>query len=83
MTYKIISKNENQNTISVVINEIEHTVLVVCDDSELQSAVTDFVSSIENPKTFNLAPQVDLNAIVQSQATIIESLKARLDAANL
>ena len=83
MTYKIISTNGNQTQITVEIDSVEYTNLIVCSEGELDEAVATFVDSIKNPRTFELVETVDLNALVQSQAAIIESLKARLDAANL
>jgi hypothetical protein len=83
MTYKIISTNGNQTQVSIQIDEVEYTNLIVCNEGELDDAVATFVDSIKNPRTFEIVQSVDLNALVQSQAVLIESLKARLDAANL
>jgi hypothetical protein len=73
MTYKIISTNGNQTQISVELDEVEYTSLIVCNQDELDAAVAVFVDSIKNPKTFEPVPAVDVN-------TLIQELKAEFDA---
>jgi len=80
MTYQIISTNGNQTQISVEIDSVKYTNLIVCNDGELDDAVATFVDSIKNPRTFEPVETVDLNALVQSQAATINALTARITA---
>jgi hypothetical protein len=80
MTYKIISTNEKQTQISVELDGVEYTSLIVCNQGELDSAVAVFVDSIKNPKTFEPVPVVDVNTLIQEQQALITSLTARIAA---
>jgi len=80
MTYTIISTNGNQTQISVEIDDVEYTSLIVCNEGELDSSVDAFVNSIKNPKIFEPMQTVDLSALVQTQAETIASLVARIAA---
>jgi uncharacterized coiled-coil protein SlyX len=80
MTYKIISTNGNQTEISTEINGIEYSTLVVCNEGELDSVVSEFISSITNPKTFQQVESVDLNTLVQEQQNTINKLQSQIEA---
>jgi hypothetical protein len=79
MDYKIISTNGNQTEISVDIDGIEYTSLIVCNDGELDAAVAEFVDSIKNPKTFIQTESVDLHTLVQEQQSTINKLQSQIE----
>ena len=80
MTYTILFTNENQTQISVEVDDVEYTSLIVCNEGELDAAVAVFVDSIKNPKIFEPVPDVDINALIKEQQALITSLTARIAA---
>lgn len=78
MTYKIISTNGNQTEISVDIDGVEYTSLVICNEGELDSAVAEFIDSIKNPRTFKQVEAVDTNALIQELNAKVTALEEQV-----
>lgn len=49
MEYTILETTENKTLISVIINNVVHQTLIICNDGELDSMVQLFVNSVINP----------------------------------
>ena len=65
--------------------EIEFNVVCASNDSEIENLVLNHLNFLDNPPVFQQQKQVslDMTTLFEEQQAIIESLKARLDAANL
>ncbi len=70
--------------ITTTHNDAEITFNVVCvnDESEVPALVAHHLAFLDAPPVVNVQPQptVDVNALVQQQAALIESLTARIAA---
>jgi hypothetical protein len=78
MEYTIVQEYENGTLVEVSIDGKPHKTFVVCQEGELDGAVTSFVDSIKNPKQF-IAKQ-PVSTPTDDLLKTLQELKAELDA---
>jgi hypothetical protein len=78
MEYTIVQEYENGTLVEISINGEPHQTFVVCQEGELDEAVTSFVESVKNPKQF--IAQQPVFASTDDLLKALQDLKTELDA---